>query len=46
MLHRIRHDCICATALLALDNDDRDNAIDQVNRQAHFFVVLAVTADL
>jgi hypothetical protein len=45
MLHRIRHDCIGTHAVFAFDNDDRHNAIDQVNRQAHLFVVLAITAD-
>jgi hypothetical protein len=46
MLHRIRHDCVSTHAVFALDYDDRDNAINQVNRQAHLFVILAVTADL
>jgi hypothetical protein len=45
MLHRIRHDCVKGLALLALNDNDRDNAIYQVNYHLRLLWI-AVATDL
>jgi hypothetical protein len=46
ILHRIRHNRVVSLAVFALNDNDRHNAIDQVNRQAHLFIVLTVAYNL